>query len=793
MVSIRKPKTALRFEKPASWWGALWREALPAGNGLIGASVYGRVADETVLLTHGSLNWQSYIGVLPDVSDKLKDVRKLMLDGKVREAEDVLPHALISKNYRPQLAVPLPLCDFKIKMPPERPAREYMRVINMENGEVSVTYRDGTTKFDRSMFVSRVNDCIVYQITRSGQKTIDAEFSFQLHDRSNNRTPTTFTKVPDGVITKYENYFMYFSARSDNGTEFGAVAKISYFGGSQEVTDNCIRIRGATDVLVVIKLFTESQREKEWKSIKTQLAANKATYDKMLKEHTTQHSKLLSSAEFDLDADDRDLSVEALLEKSKESPVPALLEKLWYYARYLFISSARPDGNICAPYGLWCGDYKAVNPLPKASGILQMLYSGCLSGNHAEYLMGVFNFYESVLADLKKNAQRLYGCRGIMVPSVSTYGTGLLGSVEPEDVHFVAGSAMVASLFYRYYKFTGDKKFLKDRALPFMKEASLFYEDFFKLGMDGFYMSCPSYSPDNTPGSHIGNGESKPLGIAINSTIDFAAVRELLSALLEGCAETGLYKDEIAKWQDMLQKLPPYAVNKDGAVREYLNSGFSDNYIHRYASHLYPVFSSVPAFRPETELGKAFYTAAKKRLGVSTSDMTSWGYGYLASAFARMGDGVSAAEALTAIVRHCLMGNLITAENDWRGSGATNDNFWAPYQIQGNMAFASAMTECLAFARDNVVVLLPGYSDFFGSFSVEGLLLEGGIELKLSLDKRKQTLTAAFKSKRAVTIDIEVPEFVRRINKAPTLKLENGVVKGVALAANKQLTIDFRL
>lgn len=293
MVSIRKPKNALKFSKPASWWGSTWREALPTGNGVIGAAVYGGAGNDVVMINHCDLWWQGHVGVLQDVADKLKDVRKKM-DDAPKEAEDIFSNALISKGYRPQLSYPLPLCDFKIDMPLQKSAKEYSRILNMENGEATVTFKDGATRFDRSMFVSRAQNLIAYEITRAGSKSIDVDFSLDVHDRFNVRTPSAVSKLPDGVVTKYEKFFMYFSARSDNGTEFGVVGFINHYGGEQIVSTKGISIRGADKVLVTLRVFVESQREKEWKAQKAALTAVKLTYEKLLKEHTPLHSKLLA-------------------------------------------------------------------------------------------------------------------------------------------------------------------------------------------------------------------------------------------------------------------------------------------------------------------------------------------------------------------------------------------------------------------------------------------------------------------------------------------------------------------
>ena len=109
MVNIRKPKNALKFNKPASWWGSTWREALPTGNGVVGAAVYGGAGDDVIMINHGDLWWQGHVGVLQDVADKLPSVRKKLEENNPIGAQDILSGALITKNYRPLMSYPLPL------------------------------------------------------------------------------------------------------------------------------------------------------------------------------------------------------------------------------------------------------------------------------------------------------------------------------------------------------------------------------------------------------------------------------------------------------------------------------------------------------------------------------------------------------------------------------------------------------------------------------------------------------------------------------------------------------------
>ena len=316
MVTIRKPKNALKFSAPAGWWGSTWREGLPAGNGVIGASVSGGPGEDVILINHSDLWWQGQVGVLQDVADKVTAVRKAIDDNKPRDAEKIFSNGLIQKGFRPVLAYPLPLCDFKVSMRSDKPVKEYARILNMENGEVGVTFKDGTTRFERSLFVSRDKGIIAYEITKAGPKSIEVSFSLDMRDKFNARTPTAVSKLPDGINVKYENYFMYFSARSDNATEFGCVAFINHYGGSQVVSPTGITIKGADKVLVLLKPFVETQREKAWKELNLELKSIKSTYEKLLKEHTPLHNKLFNSAELDLGADERDEYADKLLARA---------------------------------------------------------------------------------------------------------------------------------------------------------------------------------------------------------------------------------------------------------------------------------------------------------------------------------------------------------------------------------------------------------------------------------------------------------------------------------------------
>lgn len=793
MLSVRKPKYILKFENPASVFGALWRDALPTGNGKTGAAVYGGVCEDTILINSATLWWQGKISVLPDVSDKCKEVRKMLEEGKFPASADVMSNALIAKNYRPLTSFPLPLCDLKVKTNIERPVKEYARAVNMENGEVSVVYKDGATKYDRSCFVSRANDCVVYEINKNGSKSIDVELKLDMHDKNNNKTPQGVSVLPSGAVSKYEGFFMFFSAKSDTGDDFGAVAKITHYGGSIQVKSNSVKITGANSALVLLKIFHGANREKEWAKLKAELAAIKLPYDKLLKEHAQLHGKLINEVEMELTEDDHDLTIEELLAKNKDKRLSlTLLEKLWMYGRYLFICGTEQNGSVMPPYGLWCGDYKAENPLPLANGVLQSIYLNAFSGNLSENILAVFNFYENLIDDFKKNSVRLFGTKGIFIPPSVSLGSGLPGTVNPKDIHFTGCAGMIANLFYSYYLYNNDLKFLKDRALPFMKEAALFYEEFFKLNQSGVYSSGPSYSPYTTPANFYNEEKNEELAVATDAAVDFAVARELFTNLINGSAAANQNKNDIERWREFLNKIPKERINPDNTVAEYNSPLLHDNFSFPGVSHLYLSNNSLEFLQGE-EIKKSYFTTLKKKLAASVKNLTSLGLCNFANGFANLQSGENAYDCLDYLVKSFKMPNLIFMENDFKGMGIGNNNPWAAYQICANTMFSAVLQNMLVNSRHNAISVLPAVTGDFESGSVSGLLTRAGVEVDLQWDKKKGFLSVTLKPKKSMVISLILPEEVKKAPKnIASFNADTHTISDLKLDAQKKVTLEFK-
>ena len=404
--------------------------------------------------------------------------------------------------------------------------------------------------------------------------------------------------------------------------------------------------------------------------------------------------------------------------------------------------------------------------------------------------MPIFDYYEQMIDDLKKNASRLYGCRGIFIPAVVAPQSGLLGLIDPKVIHNISIGGMIANLYYDYYLFTGDIKFLKERALPFMKEVVLFYEEFLKIKADGLYDCNPSYTPDGLPANLSLENE---IGIARNSTMDFAVLKEVLTDIIQGSKKANMNKEDIPKWEDMLTRVPAYIINNDGLIKEYLETRILDNHDSRSYGLFYPVFPGNELLK-DNETFDAFYNTAKKRLYSGITKHNSMSYAVLANIFAKMGDASDVFECLDLILKTSVMQNLICASNDWRGMGIGDDDFWATYSPETNIVLTSAISESILGSTENKIILLPALKDDFKKGSIEGFQTRCGAEVGISWDKKKGIINVKIKSRRAITFDLVMPEGTKRYKGLVNEKYdpEMRIIKDISLASNKMINLEIK-
>ncbi len=694
--NVMRNKLIMKY--PASWHGDMWREAVPVGNGEIGGLVYGGAYKETIALIHGKLWTGAKTPELPDVSDVLPEMRRLLCENKPIEAEFLMSDKFRELGYEPAIGKPLPLCDIEIIQKNRDGFSGYRRILDMETAEAEVLWKDGDCENSRRFFISRENDTACLLMTAKNGH-IDADITLKVHDEE---TLENAQPPENAVAMSIDGGISY--AATDEGKDFGAVMKV-YHDGVEKNENGILSVSKATYIAAFMKLFIYDNRETAIPRLEKELTEN--NYEEELEKHSAIHKKLFCAQKLGLGGKDYGVSNEELMLQAYEGKAPVeLVEKLWSFGRYLLICAAREKGSPCHLLGVWTGGYESWWAFNMFNVNLEMIYWQAQPGNKSESLKSVFDYIDDKMDDYRENARKLYGCRGINIPSVSTPESGLHKNIiEPHILHWTAGAAWMAEFYYDYYLYTADYEFLKNRAMPFMNEAAEFFEDFLYEGEDGYLEFSPSNSPENTA-KNIMDIVHRNSEVAVNATMDVAAVKELLTNLIKGSEITGMYKEKVQIWQNIIDKLPPYRINKDGAVAEWLPEFYEDNYNHRHQSHVYPVFPGHEVTRLNNpELYAAFEKAMMLRKTVGLKDQTGWSLMYMANVFARMGMGDEVDNCIDYLTRSVLLPNFLTVHNDWRRMGVAycKDIRYAPVQLDANMGLTAALIEALVFSTEDEI------------------------------------------------------------------------------------------
>ncbi|MFD2654792.1 glycosyl hydrolase family 95 catalytic domain-containing protein [Gracilibacillus thailandensis] len=756
-------RNKLVLQYPASWWRNMWREALPAGNGELGAAVYGAIKKETILINHSQLWHMGVKGELPDISHTLTETRALMKDGEYQEANWHLTNEVKKQGYHSKLACPLPLVDLQLEMPCDQGFSRYKRGINMETGEVRVTWSEHDTTFTRDLFVSRADNLIVYRVSSNKANAVDAALNFDLHPTNSPNRKKRYQELADTVEWNTEDNYLFYKATNEDDTDFGAVARVIAEDG-EVITDQqklcCVNV---SSLLILVKVFVQSSSSLQWPVLKEELANVTATYQQLLDNHVQVYQPLYFSSKLQLTDDQEEWSNEVLLldaYSSGEAKV-RLYEKLWSFGRYLFISGTKIGGQPFSMYGLWHGDYHLMWSHRMANENIQMMYWHTSVGGLAEFSLTLMEYYQSLMADFRDNARKLFGCRGIYIPAGTTPGIGKPNQLVPVIMNWTAAAGWLAQHFYQYYQFTGDHEYLKQHALPFMKEVADFYQDFLEIGEDGYYLYYPSVSPENTPVNFMPKSSepvAHPMPTAINATMDFAVMKELLTNLIEGSSIVSIYQQERPIWEKMLELIPPYRINKDGAIKEWLSDPFEDNNEHRHLSHIYPIFPGQELIKEKGEpLFEPFRKAVQQRkLGAQTS----WSFAHMASIYARLQDAAKASTCLENLSRSCLLNNFYTVHNDWRNMGLTMEIDNAPVQMDANLGIVNAIQEMLIYVSPTLVKLLPALPDDWKSGQVDTFHFCTGT-ISFRWDLLKGTFSTVLKAERETIITLGLPSYLK--------------------------------
>ena len=749
-TGFSESRKGLSYQYPARYGD--WANGFLAGNGKMGIIVFGNPLDETVIFNDrkffmAASRERSFNQVN---NADLKLIRDYCTAENWKAANDLANQVHGWKNGGE--GNKHPGFDMKIAIPEGGKISNYSRICDYRTGEIIVKWTDNRGNWERRSFVSRNDNVVVQYLKAPSGGKLNCSISLATDDGMHFPKDMKFTNASDAnFLNLRANY-----PSNTNGAGYEGVTRVVVDGGTKSMNGNILTITNANSVVLLTrtdKYYSDCENQWNKKEIQNQLQSVSANYNTLLKGQIKTHQAIFDRVKLDLNASvaDRALSNEELLsrQKASETAVTALWERVFDAGRYHYLSSS---SNEAAPdlLGIWTGDCNVGwSGYYHLDANLNLQVSGGNIGNMPEAMEGYFTLMERLGDGFKTNASKLLGCRGMLGGGNTAGLNGLISSLNYYyPYQYVTGEmGWLLYPFWEHYLITGDTNFLRNRLFPLLKEMGYFYEDFLvNKDKNGKYIFAGSISPESQPAG---------LGFSLvnNSTFDIAGAKFCLSTLIETCKILGLEKEsasDIAKWQGILNNLPPYLINADGALQEWAWPGLKDGYGHRHSSHLitvWPLNEITPERSPV--LYKAAQTALNKKDERNYEDA---GHGIIHSAL--IAANLNNAQSVNNKILRLL-------KNDFYFAGLATAHYskFNVFCTDVCHTMPAIMMEMLVNSTSEVVDLLPAIPEKLRQGAVAGIKCRNRVTVEnLRWDLDKNNIQCTLKS----DIDQQVTVVQRR-------------------------------
>jgi len=790
---LKVPERGFISSEPAE----TWEHGLISGNGTLGANVMSRPHDETIIFTHERLFLPMGKPVMPpDNSDRFFEIRRLIEKGLYKQATTLA----FDFSGQEEFMYPdnfVPAFDLNIKMDSVSVIKDYMRSVDFQTGETTVHWADNRGVFERRLFVSRADSVVVLLITGPGKGNVNCRFELkprqvdqklgakviESSDEVFRSHIMNIKKTVEKSALIYRNDFTKAYPGSIQSLE--GLVQVVTKGGSSIPDGETLAVTGADQALIFINISMLYDSDKsQIAKMKKSILGLSNDYLTLLKRHAIIHGGIFNRMRLDLGGrKDNDLTTEELMDKSANNLLDkALIEKEFDAGRYNILSSTGElPPNLQGLWGGtyvpgWASDYTHNGNVPSA-------IASMMRGNMPELMLAYTSYIESLVPYLEINAKHFFGARGIVLPS-RTSTNGFNNALESDFAggFWVAGAPWAAHFFFDYYLYTGDRDFLARHALPFMEKAALFFEDYLYLGPDGKYIISPAQSPENTPSNTNSQG-------TFNATMDVAAAKELFQNIIAASNILGVNKDKLPVWSAMLEKMPKYMINEDGAVKEWLTPLLKDQYNHRHSSHLYALYDGLPdEISQDTVLKNAFKRVIEIKLDKhwknNNSGYMSFGVVQLGQAATSLGERDLAYQCLIPLVNRYWLNNL-----------ASMHNHKSLFNMDISGGMPAVIIKMLVESNPGKIQLLHSLPIEWPSGTIEGVLCRGQIEIK-SLHWNNDQIVISLVSAIDQTFTLEAPSGMNNFtlkNGNATLQLdEQKNSRKLRVSSNKGITIEIR-
>lgn len=751
-----------------------YADCISTGNGYQRIDVLGDPYNEELAFWQESLyepQW-SKTPEPPDLTGVMPKVRKLLLEGKLAEAGEVVHQAQLEAGFGPlfgkwndNIVPPSSLRLHRafwlsIKQPESGQTKNYLRWLDMLNGKITVQWENQEGAFAREVFAAYKGDVVVQRFTAPKGK-LNADITIILpHEKKTELYG--YGNLANSEACSYELDISHelITLKWAYNPEYGQKGYVSVLrfirsGGKAEKINKGIRISGADRLIILSKTvkFEEGFTFECAKSVVDQVLAMDADFDELLT-YNQQYigSRMKRSRLCTGNKEDFALSAEELLIRAcTDSQIdPMLMDKLYDMGRFYLIM----DTGEIPP--MW-GQHNINTNLQVCAGNNTGLF---------DEMDVYFRYYESKFDDFRTNARKLFGARGLLCSVHCDYDSGLFYHFSKTYPHYCWTGCLgwIYNEFWGYWLVTGDKEFLRNRVVPALKEIALFFEDYAcDRGPDGRVIFYPSFSPENpTPNPDYMTVTCKDKSpTRINSVMDIAICREVLDNLITACQILGIESENIPHWEAQRDSLPAYLLDEYGGLKEWAWPTIEENYNHRHVSHHYDVWPG-RAVTPEKhpELARAIKISNRMR---GQQDDSAHGIIHRCLTAIRLKDVEEAVQNLSQLVNHgFITRGLQTRHFPYRGQFP---------DLQG--AMPAILLEMCVFSEPGCVEFLPAIPESLGKGSIEGIWLYTWAKLE-RMDWSPQKLRSIIVSNKDQTLTLRCRRKIKSFRVNGTQMKVNG-------------------